>query len=138
MRRQPLLLAAGAAALLATYLLMAPAGANAADRPVTAAATIPPGAVRVAEFLADCPASHRLPDDPIIFPGLPGASHMHSFFGSTATDAHSTVNDLLNANSNCNPSIDKSASVPGSSTCIVGLASVLPYLTCGTVPSLIV
>jgi hypothetical protein len=71
--------------------------------------TIPPGAVRVAEFLADCPASHRLPDDPIIFPNLPGASHMHSFFGSVTTKASTTVNDLINANSNCNPSIDKSA-----------------------------
>ncbi|BBH69053.1 hypothetical protein ACTI_57380 [Actinoplanes sp. OR16] len=73
---------------------------------VTAA---PPNVVRVAEFLADCPFSHRLPDDPIIFPGLPGASHMHSFFGSTVTNAHSTVDTLLNANSNCNPSIDKSS-----------------------------
>jgi hypothetical protein len=71
--------------------------------------TIPPGAVRVAEFLADCPFSHRLPDDPIIFPGMPGASHMHSFFGSTVTNAHSTAEDLLNANSNCNPSTDKSS-----------------------------
>nr|WP_255436709.1 DUF1996 domain-containing protein [Actinoplanes solisilvae] len=71
--------------------------------------TIPPGAVRVAEFLADCPFSHRLPDDPIIFPNMPGASHMHSFFGSTVTNAYSTTQDLLNANSNCNPSIDKSS-----------------------------
>lgn len=71
--------------------------------------TIPPGAVRVAEFLADCPFSHRLPDDPIIFPNLPGASHMHSFFGSTVTNAYSTAEQLLNANSNCNPSIDKSS-----------------------------
>ncbi|XVU23793.1 DUF1996 domain-containing protein [Actinoplanes sp. CA-054009] len=71
--------------------------------------TIPPGAVRVAEFLADCPFSHRLPDDPIIFPGLPGASHMHSFFGSEVTNASTTTQDLLNANSNCNPSIDKSS-----------------------------
>ena len=75
----------------------------------TSTPTIPPGAVRVAEFLADCPASHRLPDDPIIFPNMPGASHMHSFFGSETTKASSTVDDLLNANSNCNPSIDKSA-----------------------------
>jgi hypothetical protein len=75
----------------------------------TPPATIPPGAVRVAEFLADCPASHRLPDDPIVFPGLPGASHMHSFFGSLVTNATTTVNDLINANSNCNPSIDKSS-----------------------------
>ena len=71
--------------------------------------TIPPGAVRVAEFLADCPFSHRLPDDPIVFPNMPGASHMHSFFGSVVTDAYSTVEDLFNANSNCNPSIDKSS-----------------------------
>ncbi|WP_405147371.1 DUF1996 domain-containing protein [Sphaerisporangium sp. NBC_01403] len=70
----------------------------------------PPGnVVRVAEFLADCPFSHRLPDDPIIFPGLPGASHMHSFFGSTTTNASSTVTSLQNANSNCNPAVDKSA-----------------------------
>src|SRR5690349_8515407 len=27
--------------------------------------TLPPNVVRVAEFLADCPFSHRLPDDPI-------------------------------------------------------------------------
>jgi hypothetical protein len=71
--------------------------------------TIPPGAVRVAEFLADCPYSHRLPDDPIVFPNMPGASHMHSFFGSVVTNANTTVNDLINANSNCNPSIDKSS-----------------------------
>ncbi|MEU4219837.1 DUF1996 domain-containing protein [Actinoplanes sp. NPDC026623] len=71
--------------------------------------TIPPGAVRVAEFLADCPYSHRLPDDPIVFPSMPGASHMHSFFGSTVTNAYSNVTDLLNANSNCNPSIDRSS-----------------------------
>jgi hypothetical protein len=71
--------------------------------------TIPPGAVRVAEFLADCPYSHRLPDDPIVFPNMPGASHMHSFFGSTVTNAYSTTQDLLNGNSNCNPSIDKSS-----------------------------
>jgi hypothetical protein len=73
------------------------------------APTIPPGAVRVAEFLADCPFSHRLPDDPIVFPKMPGASHMHSFFGSVVTNAGTEVGDLINANSNCNPSIDKSS-----------------------------
>ena len=75
----------------------------------TTSPTIPPGAVRVAEFLADCPYSHRLPDDPIVFPNMPGASHMHSFFGSEVTNGNTTVNDLINANSNCNPSIDKSS-----------------------------
>ncbi|MEV6630987.1 DUF1996 domain-containing protein [Actinoplanes sp. NPDC051470] len=84
------------AALLAAVALAVP---KAADADI----------VRVAEFLADCPYSHRLPDDPIVFPSMPGASHMHSFFGSTVTNAYTTVNDLLNANSNCNPSIDKSS-----------------------------
>ena len=39
--------------------------------------------------------SHRLPDDPIVYPGLPGASHMHSFFGSRVTNAYTDVSDLL-------------------------------------------
>lgn len=65
--------------------------------------------VRVAEFLADCPFSHRLPDDPIVFPGLPGASHMHSFFGSTATNAHTTLASLQSSPSNCNPRVDLSS-----------------------------
>jgi hypothetical protein len=65
--------------------------------------------IRVAEFLADCPFSHRLPDDPIVFPNMPGASHMHSFFGNTSTNAHSTVDTLLNSPSNCNPAIDLSS-----------------------------
>ncbi|MEO3872631.1 DUF1996 domain-containing protein [Nonomuraea sp. B12E4] len=65
--------------------------------------------VRVAEFLADCPFSHRLPDDPIVFPGLAGASHMHSFFGSRVTNAHTQLNDLLNGATNCNPAVDKSS-----------------------------
>jgi hypothetical protein len=65
--------------------------------------------VRVAEFLADCPFSHRLPDDPIVYPGLPGASHMHSFMGSRVTDAYTDVTDLLNGASNCNPAVDTSS-----------------------------
>lgn len=71
----------------------------------------PPGGdiVRVSEFLADCPFSHRLPDDPIVFPGLPGASHMHSFFGSEVTDAYTNISDLLGGTSNCSPAIDLSS-----------------------------
>ncbi|TDC31310.1 DUF1996 domain-containing protein [Micromonospora sp. 15K316] len=65
--------------------------------------------IRVAEFPADCSYSHRLPDDPIIFPGLPGASHMHSFFGSTVTNAHTTLPDLLISPTTCNPQVDTSS-----------------------------
>ncbi|MEV0716399.1 DUF1996 domain-containing protein [Asanoa sp. NPDC050611] len=65
--------------------------------------------VRVSEFLADCPFSHRLPDDPIIYPGLPGASHMHSFFGARNVNAYTNLGDLQAGTSNCNPSIDLSS-----------------------------
>ncbi|GLW13040.1 hypothetical protein Misp01_81680 [Microtetraspora sp. NBRC 13810] len=90
--------------LLAASLVTAGGQATAAQ----AKAAAPP-IVRVAEFLAECPFSHRLPDDPIIFPGLPGASHMHSFFGSTVTNAHTDVDDLVGSRSTCSPSSDVSS-----------------------------
>jgi hypothetical protein len=65
--------------------------------------------VRVAEFLAECPVSHRATNDPIVFPGLPGASHMHSFFGNTSTNAYSDLASLERAPSNCNPTVDLSS-----------------------------
>ncbi|MFI5839130.1 DUF1996 domain-containing protein [Catenuloplanes sp. NPDC051500] len=73
------------------------------------ATSLPPNVVRVSEFLADCPYTHRLPDDPIIFPGLPGASHMHSFFGATVTNAMTNLSDLLNSQTTCNPREDTSS-----------------------------
>ncbi|WP_218133601.1 DUF1996 domain-containing protein [Lentzea fradiae] len=70
---------------------------------------IPANAVRVAEFVAECPFTHRLPDDPIVLPNLPGASHMHSFFGNVSTNAHTTVEDLDKAETSCNPKKDLSS-----------------------------
>jgi Domain of unknown function (DUF1996) len=65
--------------------------------------------IKVAEFPAECPFTHRLPDDPIVFPNLPGGSHMHDFMGNRSTNAHSTLNSLLANPSNCNPAIDLSS-----------------------------
>lgn len=48
-----------------------------------------------------CPIDHFGPDDPIVFPGQPGDSHMHSFYGSTTTNANSTAASLLAAPSTC-------------------------------------
>jgi hypothetical protein len=45
-------------------------------------------------FVSKCDYSHSAPDDPIVFPGQPGASHRHDFFGNRSTDAFST-NDSL-------------------------------------------
>ncbi|GID27244.1 carbohydrate binding protein with CBM6 domain [Paractinoplanes brasiliensis] len=66
--------------------------------------------VRVAEFNASCTVSHSRADDPIVLPGLPGGSHMHSFLGNDATDAFTTTDTLLNnAGSSCKPLQDRSA-----------------------------
>ena len=61
------------------------------------AAALPPGRPNSelsydgALFAASCAFSHSADDDPIVFPGRPGLSHRHDFFGSTRTDADSTA-----------------------------------------------
>jgi hypothetical protein len=45
----------------------------------------------VGAFRTICLPSHRANDDPIVFPGRPGASHLHEFFGNANTDAYSTT-----------------------------------------------
>ncbi|WP_214104579.1 DUF1996 domain-containing protein [Acrocarpospora catenulata] len=70
---------------------------------------VPPGAVRVAEFAAECPFSHRLPDDPIVMPGLPGGSHMHSFMGNETTNANTNLGSLLKGSTTCEPKVDLSS-----------------------------
>jgi hypothetical protein len=73
-------------------------------------APVPGNAVRVPEFNATCAYSHSKADDPIVFPGLPGASHMHTFIGNRSTDANSTTQTLLaNAGTSCAPAQDLSA-----------------------------
>lgn len=63
-----------------------------------------------AEFLAECPLSHRLHDDPLVFPNQPGASHLHDFFGSNITNAFtSSTCQILFQGTTCNPIVDKSA-----------------------------
>ena len=65
---------------------------------------------RNAEFNATCTYSHSAPDDPIVFPGLSGASHMHSFIGNDGTNANTTTDDLMKFTaSSCEPLEDHSA-----------------------------
>lgn len=52
-------------------------------------------------FWVKCPYSHTLSDDPIVYPGQPGASHSHDFFGNESTDAFSTYDGLLASPTNC-------------------------------------
>jgi hypothetical protein len=57
-------------------------------------------------WLVACPFSHSLPDDPIVYPGQPGMSHMHDFFGNRSTDAFSTYESLLGASTLCGEPAD--------------------------------
>ena len=52
-------------------------------------------------FVSSCGFSHRAGDDPIVFPGFPGASHDHSFVGNTSTNAFSTLATLRRAGTTC-------------------------------------
>jgi hypothetical protein len=54
------------------------------------------------EFQMNCTVSRsNLPDDPIVFPNLPGASHSHTFMGNTTTNAVSTLGSLQSGATSC-------------------------------------
>ncbi len=56
-----------------------------------------------------CKYVKSLPDDPIVYPGQPGASHLHDFHGSRDTDAYSTPESLVaSSGTSCKPTVDKS------------------------------
>jgi PKD repeat protein len=88
-----------------------PAGSSTVVRMalIAVSPTSAPTSAGFAEFVAFCPFSHQLADDPIVFPGQPGQAHIHSFFGSTVTDAHSSVEVLLAGGTTCDPPVDRSA-----------------------------
>ncbi|OYY49131.1 MAG: hypothetical protein B7Y48_07420 [Methylophilales bacterium 28-44-11] len=53
-------------------------------------------------FRISCEYSHMSNDDPIVFPGVPNATHHHTFFGNTGANAYSTNASLRNSgNSTC-------------------------------------
>jgi Domain of unknown function (DUF1996) len=87
----------------------------------------PPAAATVV-ILKNCSYSHSLPDDPIVHPGKPGASHLHDFMGNATVDAYSTVESLSAGSSTCPVSGDKAgywvpaAFVDGSRVLPTGMA----------------
>jgi hypothetical protein len=66
------------------------------------------GAVQ-GSFIVPCGFSHRATDDPIVYPGEPGASHSHDFFGNTSTNASSTYESLIAAGTTCQLAADTAA-----------------------------
>jgi len=64
----------------------------------------------VGAFRFICNPSHLGYNDPIVYPGLPGKSHLHQFFGNTLTDANSTYQSLRSSGmSTCNSPLNRSA-----------------------------
>jgi hypothetical protein len=81
---------------LASIALLALLGLLAALVPSPARADEPAG-----QFWVRCRFSHAAMDDPIVFPGQPGASHMHDFFGNKTTNADSTESSMLAGATTC-------------------------------------
>ena len=52
-------------------------------------------------FVENCRYSHQAPDDPIVFPGAPGASHQHTFVGNRTTNASSSYGSLRSGGTTC-------------------------------------
>lgn len=52
-------------------------------------------------FVVECRYSHSAADDPIVWPGQPGRSHLHDFFGNTSVDAFTTHDDLVGGETTC-------------------------------------
>jgi Domain of unknown function (DUF1996) len=76
---------------------------------VPAAAGSSPPKLHGNNFYANCRFSHTNDDDPIVYPGQPGKSHPHTFFGNVSTDARSSLASLRSARTTCRPSADKAA-----------------------------
>jgi hypothetical protein len=91
-----------AAALLPLGTAMAVSAAGPGDRASMAQ-------LRGVNFVSACGFSHRAPDDPIVAPRRPGASHDHSFVGSRSTNAQSTTASLRRSPTTCRRAGDTAA-----------------------------
>jgi len=60
-------------------------------------------------FQVRCASSHLATDDPIVFPGRPGAAHRHEFFGARTTSAASTATSLETGGTTCGLATDTGA-----------------------------
>lgn len=74
--------------------------------------SIPPSAAPdvVGAFRFICMPGQLKADDPIVYPGQPGRSHLHQFFGNNLADANSTYESLrTTGNSTCMSPVNRSA-----------------------------
>ena len=65
---------------------------------------------QVGAFRFICNAGQVLADDPIVYPGQPGRSHLHQFYGNTSANAFSTYSSLRQSGSStCMSPLNRSA-----------------------------
>jgi Domain of unknown function (DUF1996) len=88
---------------LASMTMLAPTASAATPRRALAVALATP---HDGIFRSTCLPSHIAMDDPIVHPGMPGASHQHEFFGNTTTDANSTLETLRAGSTTCRIAAD--------------------------------
>jgi hypothetical protein len=78
-----------------------------AELQVSAAA--PSGAPDLGAFRFQCGPGQIARDDPIVYPGQPGKSHLHQFFGNTLANASSTYESLrTTGDSTCMSKLNRS------------------------------
>ncbi|MDX6256656.1 MAG: hypothetical protein QOJ11_2990 [Frankiales bacterium] len=58
-------------------------------------------------WITICPYDHSLADDPILFPGQPGVSHLHDYLGNKSANASSTYTSMEAAGTTCGTAADK-------------------------------
>ena len=90
------------AVMLAAFAILGPV-ALAGDKPKTGdeRAAISRADLVGVNFIENCRFSHQAPDDPIVFPGKPGASHQHTFVGNRSTNAFSSFGSLRSDGTTC-------------------------------------
>ena len=77
-----------------------PPGGWAKDMLIPTTEVAPPS--DIGAFRTGCQMAKMSFDDPIVFPGQPGRSHLHTFFGNTGIDANSTAKSIATSgNSTC-------------------------------------
>ncbi|MBI3649226.1 MAG: DUF1996 domain-containing protein [Actinobacteria bacterium] len=75
---------------------------------LVAASPIEARAGSSSNFHLSCRFSHARKDDPIVYPNMPGASHLHDFYGNVSTRASSTLKSMRRANTLCSSKADTS------------------------------
>ena len=95
-------------------MAMPPASVTDPVRAATSLAGVRPSAAnppnrQYHEFQVNCTITAHRSDDPIVYPGRPGVSHNHTFFGNTTTRASSTLGSLLRGRSSCKAKADLTA-----------------------------